>query len=526
MNEIEMGVKMAKHKQNPEKQYLSFRNQYAQTENFQQLATIFKDDEMNAILGTFTFTLFENAGMNPKQWTVADIEEAMGAVFYAFSTHMTQASHDELQGAWRDMYIPLNDFVIFLVNTVATTLKHSEITDMLQRVEVAYGVGEQGYGDQNEPVDFDIIKAPEYGDDYTADEVFDKRFFGPGVTTEWHDYIAADIDKYVTAWVSTFFDSQEWQSVSKMTTQENASRYIKEMTRAAYDEYHRTPKNWTIAVIKAVLTDHFVHQFIIQPAQYQEIGPVLEAFFSFAKRAGYLRSVNADRTIKAIKEVEETMVVAGQNRQKYSETKKMWLDAASAGIDKRDRKETEAFIGAWVENQQARRAGESRSYERDLVYFNDGDYLTMPHDQSTGQLHWTKAVATRTHGDLSRYAWYLWSLPENQDLHEQINEADFVDFITFFGDAMYAQFLETPKRWQPDDVRIIWSGYDPTSDPESFALLRESLKRLVTYLDTEGKLAKQLGPEIKAVFDGAQLKPKKKSNVVSLADAKKRLDKK
>lgn len=82
--------------------------------------------------------------------------------------------------------------------------------------------------------------------------------------------------------------------------------------------------------------------------------------------------------------------------------------------------------------------------------------------------------------------------------------------LLFFGDAMYAQFLETPKRWQPDDVRIIWSGYDPTSDPESFALLRESLKRLVTYLDTEGKLAKQLGPEIKAVFDGAQLKPKKK----------------
>lgn len=85
MNEIEMGVKMAKHKQNPEKQYLSFRNQYAQTENFQQLATIFKDDEMNAILGTFTFTLFENAGMNPKQWTVADIEEAMGAVFFMHS---------------------------------------------------------------------------------------------------------------------------------------------------------------------------------------------------------------------------------------------------------------------------------------------------------------------------------------------------------------------------------------------------------------------------------------------------------
>ncbi|ANZ64196.1 hypothetical protein AYR62_09010 [Secundilactobacillus paracollinoides] len=515
---------MAKKDTDPEKIYAAYRVDYDKTENAKQIAELFPEGELNAILGTFTLTLLQNAGTDPQKWQVTDIKSAMEGVFIAFKSNLSNISETDLQGYYRDLYVPLNDFVVFIVNKIATGLNHSDMATAFIDIESTYGVGEGSYVDDGGNVDLVGFSAPEYDTEYTMDVKYKKR--GIGNHTEWQEYRAKDINHYVSDWLTEFFTSPEWQALPDSITQEDAILYVTEMTFDAYDEFHSSPKNWGVPVIKMVLTDHFVHQVIIQPDQYSTIVPTLTAFFTFAKRAGYIRAVQADKTIKTIKGVEADMIEAGQDRDKYSETKKMWLDMAAAGISRENREAAETFIATWIENQQAARAGSQfMDYERNLVYQPEDDYVNMPHPDPVGKHHWTKAVATRNHDDLARYAWTMWSLPANQDLHAELNEADFVDFIVFFGDVMYAQFLETILHWDAQSAHVVFSGYDAAEQPESFELLRETLKRLVDHLMTEGKLTRPVGEEIRAVFDAAPLTPKSqaKSNVVSMDEARKRL---
>lgn len=514
---------MANKDTDPEKIYAAYRAAYDKTESAKQIAELFPEGELDAILGTFTLTLLQNAGTDPQKWQVTDIKSAMEGVFIAFKSQVSNISEADLQGYYRDLYVPLNDYVVFIVSTVAPDLSFSEMATMFADIELNYGVGEAGYVDDSHNIDLAGFTAPEYGDDYTTEEKLQKSAIGH--LSEWRENRSNEINDYVSDWIDEFFASPEWQAVPDAITQEDVVLYVIEMTCDAYDEYRVSPKNWQVAVVKLLMTDHFVHQVVIQPDQYVKIMPTLTAFFLFVRRAGYLRGAQADKTITAIQSVEAEMIEAGQNRNKYRETKKMWLDMAAAGISRDDREATINFISAWIENQQAARAGKGLSYEDDLVYQPDDDYLNMPHPEPVGKHRWTKSVATRNHDDLARYAWTMWSLPANQDLHEELNEADFVDFIAFFGDVMYAQFLETTLHWDAQSAHVVFSGYDAAEQPESFELLRETLKRLVDHLMTEGKLTRPVGEEIRAVFDAASLTPKShaKSNVVSMDEARKRL---
>ncbi len=252
--------------------------------------------------------------------------------------------------------------------------------------------------------------------------------------------------------------------------------------------------------------------------------PVLTQFVDFMTKSNYIRPVIGKRVHDAIAEAAPKMVALAQDPENYGPAKKFGLAIKKAGVDPTDPDAFEAFQDKYNEIEQTKRAAQGLFYRKEFVYEPDEAYRTQNHVEEIGDRHWQLATATRNHNQVLKFSRLTWADDDNQDLRDAYTQELVVNEVVKMGDALYAQYLETLKRWEPKHFYNYINDSIKQQPVFRAQALVTSLTELLKYLIQNKKITSKRGHELlAAVAEGAALLPKPakpKGRTISLSDYK------
>lgn len=335
-----------------------------------------------------------------------------------------------------------------------------------------------------------------------TDDTFDREL------PQWQQDVADDIQAYTKKWVTQFVqDKTAWKAVPDGVNQRDTEFYVTTLTKRIYDQYRKTPKTWTKKAITGVLTGYFVSNISMPPEDYIPIGPTLTAFVDFVGKKGFVRSIISERAHRAIAEAAPKMVKLAQNPKNYGPAKEVGTAMMAANVDPSDPEAVNAFMDRYNQITQTQQALKGQQYNYASVYHPDEQYKEMPHTETIGQRHWRLATATRFHHQLTEYAWDTWANVD--ELNKEYSQADVSQAIITLGDALYAQYLESPKTWQSEHFREVFADIIKRQAVPNLQALPASWEHLLHRLIDTAKIPKKLGEALIAeVRSGAKAVPK------------------
>ncbi|WP_040534786.1 hypothetical protein [Schleiferilactobacillus shenzhenensis] len=116
----------------------------------------------------------------------------------------------------------------------------------------------------------------------------------------------------------------------------------------------------------------------------------------------------------------------------------------------------------------------------------DDGYQTVPHVDNVGNRQWSMDTATQVHRQLIEDARATWAAAD--DLRSTYDQGEVLEAIVPFGDALYAQFLETPDNWTAENVQTQLIQLMPEQTLHENQLLLGSWMQLLMHLIESGKL--------------------------------------
>lgn len=490
-----------------DKQINDYWQQYKISDIYLGFTDMYNEDELKTIFDNFMKGLLTLGGTNKKKWQVDNYEMAMELVFSDISDQFGDSDKKALTREFQDVLEPLEGVAIYAFDDAGNSKQGPDFDAMLVEVEDDFKIGAAYY--------------PEY---YTDPDADDKPPYKKPLDATQKRTLA-NIKSDLANWLADFKESDEWRMLNDAVSFDDADWYIHILVEQLYTQYHIAPKDWGVEMVRAVLTDYFVSNVGMTADKYKDVAPSLLTFVGFMKSHGLIDSDQANLILKGIQDINDTMIARAQEPQNYSESKKMILAMQEAKIDMKDQDAVNAFMARSNENTQAERASKGLTYDQTLVSQPKEDYLTMKHVAERDGHKFSKSVATKVHDDMARTAWYLWSQPAQQHLHDRLNEATFVNALVLFADEVYAQTVATPKRWNGENVQTILAGRKQEISRVSYQQLVTSLEVLVSYLVEQGKFTKGNAAAVQAVLD-AEHEDLQYGKVVSMQQAKKLLGKK
>lgn len=158
---------------------------------------------------------------------------------------------------------------------------------------------------------------------------------------------------------------------------------------------------------------------------------------------------------------------------------------------------TEALtaIGVDFSNPLPNEADDPTAPANDVL---DDGYRTAPHVDTVGDRQWSLDTATQVHRQLIEDARATWEAAE--DLRSTYDQDEVLEAIVPFGDALYAQFLETPDNWTAENVQTQLIQLMPEQTLHENQLLLGSWMQLLMHLIESGKLDRDHTAPIAAEF--------------------------
>ena len=402
-----------------------------------------------AVLQQFFASMADLAGLELSQWRVDNIRESVeelvneapqdvhGAIVATTGLLTIQKFLDWLQ-ATHQLSLPQYDvdLVMFDIMTKAASEFAPEKFSLGNEDHQAH---DQTHAQVNNPtLEF-------------ANKVRQERL-NPSLP-QWRKATANRIDAEIESLVGRFFDDKAArQALPAKISLANVKVLVSTLTTRIYDQFRKTPKAWTKEAVEHVMTGFFVSNLIISIEDYPKIEPILTAFVDFMVSENYIRPVVGKRVQHGIKEAAPKMIRLAQDPGNYGPAKTAGMAMLAAGVDTADQVAADKFLADYHEVEQVRRAVQGLPYHEDEVYQPDDAYRTLSHVDTFDGQQWQLATATRVHHQMIKYARLLWIDEDSADMRDAWDQSDIVDALVTMGDAMYAEYLETPETWHAETL--------------------------------------------------------------------------
>lgn len=315
----------------------------------------------------------------------------------------------------------------------------------------------------------------------------------------WQASVAAELKQQSADWAKRFVNADEFKALSIAPAK--ARLLVLVLVGQAYEEYQLTPDQWTATALEQLLTGYVVSEMAFEPADYEQLPDLLAAFLAFAQREDLLSAEVVAEVQTAATKVMAQVVAAGQDDANYSPAKTVLLKMKADGVDVNDQKLAKKYLSEYDDAVQVQRVLDGKAAYPGTVYLPKSAVDTRHHVQQTADYKWYQAVATRTHDDALKAARELWVQPEQQTVRQAHDQAEVVDIIVNFYDVMYADYVETPKRWEADHVAAYLTQLAGQTKVATYTFTTQMLRTLFEKLAAEKSLTKKTVTALEQVCD-------------------------
>ncbi|RXT57811.1 hypothetical protein [Lacticaseibacillus chiayiensis] len=464
-------------------------------------------------------------GLNPAKWSAQDIQQNMQDI-------IDQAPQDTLGVTIASTsFLAIQQFLKWLAATGALRVSQSKIDQIMlpMMMDLIVTLSKvEAESDDNSELDGTIMD--DDFDDLASDvklgfaNAADRGVVDPTLP-EWQEETSDRIQEEVASLFDEFADNEDvLHALPENISPDDAWTYVSMLVEKVYDQFRKTPKTWTGKAVSDVMTGYFVTNLSIPKEEYENIGPALTLFVDYMTKRHYIRPVVGKRVNEAINEAAPKMVTLAQDPGNYGPAKKFGLALKKAGVDPTDSDAFEAFQDKYNEIEQTKRAAQGLFYRKEFVYEPDEAYRSEQHVEEIGDRHWHLATATRNHNQVLKFIRLTWTAEDNQALRDAYSQELVVNEVVTMGDALYAQYLETPKNWEPEHFYSCLTEMIKQQPVFQSRALVASLTELLTYLIQNKKIARKRGNKLLImVAEGGALLPKPakpKGRTISLSDYK------
>ncbi|MFD1393872.1 hypothetical protein ACFQ3L_09875 [Lacticaseibacillus jixianensis] len=441
--------------------------------------------------------------VTPQQWTAKAVEQTLEDVWENANTK-AQAQ------AFEDLFIVSSLLVLDLAKRGATKDNVNQMAAMFDMLAAITSTEDDPNGEwADDPVDAD-------DDDYyyEGESPYDR----PGLAY-WQERTLDDITDYMREWVHEFRASPEWAQVPQPVDEVVMARFALTLTEQAYNDYRKTPKTWSKAVLTAILDAAFVAPADLDEQSARWVAPSFQAFMVFLKRRHYLRPEVADRYAKWIAASAPVLIRAAATPEHRRPMKNVALAMQQANVDVTDEKAVAAFMPLYNQTTALQRLLADQDYAAADVYFPPALPAGGKHVERFAGRKWVKAWATRLHAEGLELARRLWSDPASDALRRAVPQAIAVQTIVDVYDDLYAEKLLTPKHWQPADFAEAVAKLKKRRQGAALTQALLALGALLEALTQAGQVRPETAAAMLKVITEAT--PKHGGKVISLKQARK-----
>ncbi|UYN56845.1 hypothetical protein OFW50_01715 [Lacticaseibacillus chiayiensis] len=322
---------------------------------------------------------------------------------------------------------------------------------------------------------------------------------------QWREATANRIKAEIESLVDRFFDDKTVrQALPEKTSLAHVKMLVSTLTMRIYDQFRKTPKAWTKEAVEHVMTGYFVSNLLITAEAYTTIDPILTAFVDFMVSKNYIRPVVGKRVQRGIKEAAPKMIALAQDSDNYGPAKTVGMAMLAAGLDPADPVAADEFLNDYHEVEQVRRAVQGLPYHEEDVYQPDDAYHTLPHVDTFDGQQWQLATATQVHHQMIKYARLLWIDEDSADMRGAWAQSDIVDALVTMGDAMYAEYLETPETWHADNFYMYLEHVVDHRPLIDFQRILAGGTYLIVYLLKTGRMTQEREEQLMETFVDAE----------------------
>lgn len=368
---------------------------------------------------------------------------------------------------------------------------------------------------------------------------------------EWRAYIAKNIKKYTSEWLSVYYESPNWKHRTIDISSDLLTMMVLTLTEKAYDEYRKTPKSWTKKAIMGVLTGYFVSNTDLVETEYQQVAPALNGFLAFVAQRGWINEKRVSDYQRFIEAAAPAMLARSADTQSYGPAKLVSQALVEQGIDINDRNVVQKFIDQVnadggidsLYDEQPAELTEDEKIPEDLIkvinnpeqlaaiakiYDPDTiqDYLNSDHCPVS--MGWSRTQAIKTHALAVETGLRLWLRRNEYVIPKFWEAADVMQAVVDFIDVLYAQNLVTPAQWSEAALKEIGKWFRESQSSSDFQEMRAVIAGIIGELYATDVLTKKQATQLPAAFNGEPIpkvaKPKKViGKVVSMKQVRKML---
>lgn len=332
------------------------------------------------------------------------------------------------------------------------------------------------------------------------------------------DYNEDNIDKKIEArdiskkWEDEYLASSNWKKRSVKVDEKIVNRTLIYLSRFSFDQYQKTPLEWTKESIEGIMTGRLVEDGFYDEAEYKEVVPVMSDLLDVVAAKGLLDKARANDYKKYMAAIEPKMLAMSQDPQNFSEQKIVILEQIRRGISTEDEVALDDFFnemyrygGVYELSGEVppKRYDPSFSDDSEMFKFmlksHDPDstrkYLQKKHLKRNDTAQWSRKRAIANHKLGLKLSGSLLIKRKQYDFLKNASELIIFEDVTKIVDDFFAQYLETPLQWTVES----WTKYSPQFKQERPFTGVKLLDCMLSMLTDKGDMTAETAQEIMKV---------------------------
>jgi len=492
-----------------------------------KVLAVYPEQIVKQVLVTFTRMLQAVNHVDARQWDNQMVAEGLTVL-----KQQAQQDSDPLSLIILKLnYSVLKPFLLFWAQAKESQLQVKPVRQLLKEFETVTGL-------DGSLIDVDALTIQDPMQNAIPDQPW---------LAQWQERTADDIQSYTQSWLAEYLGSPGWaHDQTTGVTEDQLDTLLRYVVTQGYDEYRKTPKSWSKAVLAGVLDD-VVANLNLTAADLALTIPAMSHLLGFAGKKGWLNAKRASTYQRYLVDLAPKTIERAKDDSNFSPEKQIYHAMITQGIDPNDATAAKAF----VEKIQAQ-GGVDSKYEggarlpdgidltadelaillgdEELLYTFAGRYDPNPQRSYLQEQHvmtyagrkWQEKEADDAHLFGVAVGLQVWLFRKAYHLSQLWQSSDnTLDMVARIADMLYGQCVISLEQSTPD----IWQDFgewiqEATSDPDG---LRELMRAIANVLQNEGYMPPKSADKLVAALTASQPKHQKRTgNVVSFKEARKR----
>jgi len=158
---------------------------------------------------------------------------------------------------------------------------------------------------------------------------------------DYSDETMENIDAMLEPWYNDFVKSSVFNKLTERA-KGNSGFIIPIFGDYMYNYESETPKQWSGASVEYVLSSLFPRKISADHDTYEDVEPVLTAFFSFLSDSNHIK--NAAALTKAVKKASPVMLREATDSSNWGIAKSFMMGALESGVDVEDKQAMDNYM--------------------------------------------------------------------------------------------------------------------------------------------------------------------------------------